>query len=160
MTWAYPEMDIPTDKYTLEDAPNASSFKNYYGSSQITMYNKIMETVQAKIVPDATFKWIMPVGTAVQNAQSSYMTDLDLYRDYTHLSDFARLMAAYTWYCQLEGTTLDSVQLTKVPSALKKSYTGSGDMVLTESQINVLVESVKNAANTKFQVTQSQYTEE
>lgn len=159
MTWAYPEMDIPTDNYTLENAPNANSFKNNYSSSQQTMYNMIMETVQSKIVPDTTFKWIMPVGTAVQNAQSSYMTDLDLYRDYTHLSDFSRLMAAYTWYCQLENTVLDTVKLTKVPDALTKSYTASGDMVLTESQIHVLVESVKNAATTKFQVTQSQCTE-
>ena len=159
MTWAYPMVDIPTDKYTLDDAPNASAFKGYYNSDQLYMYGKITETVQAKIVPDSSFAWIMPVGTAVQNANSGYLTDYDLYRDYTHLNDFSRVMAAYVWYCQLENQVLDTVQIQKVDAAFTKSYTGGGDMVLTDAQRNIIAESVKNALTTPFAVTQSTYTQ-
>jgi hypothetical protein len=160
MTWAYPEVDITTDKYTLDNAPNAYAFKNYYNSNQLYMYGKITETVQQKIVPDESFAWIMPVGTVIQNANSGYLTDHDLYRDYTHLNDFARVMAAYTWYCKLENKVLDTVQLEKVDAAFTKSYTGGGDMVLTQEQRNIIAESVKNALTTPFAVTQSQYTTE
>ena len=65
MTWSYPEVDIPTDNYTLDNAPNANNFKNNYNSDQVYMYNMITKTVQNKILPDSTFNWIMPVGTAV-----------------------------------------------------------------------------------------------
>lgn len=159
MTWSYPEVDIPTDNYTLDNAPNANNFKKYYNSDQEYMYSMICQTVQNKIVPDSTFQWIMPVGTAVQNAKSGFMTDYDLYRDYTHLNDFSRLMAAYVWFSRIEGAVPQQFLLDRVPAAVKKSYTGAGDMVLTEAQFNLLQESVRNACQTPFAVTQSQYTE-
>lgn len=159
MTWAYPEVDITTDKYTLDNAPNAYAFKNYYNSNQLYMYGKITETVQQKIVPDESFAWIMPVGTTIQNANSGYLTDHDLYRDYTHLNDFARVMAAYTWYCKLENKVPDTAQIQKVDAALTKSYTGGGDMLLTDAQRDIIAESVKNALTTPFAVTQSTYTQ-
>ena len=159
MTWSYPEVDIPTDNYTPDNAPNSNNFKNYYNSDQVYMYSMICQTVQNKIVPDSTFQWIMPVGTAVQNAKSSSLTDYDLYRDYTHLNDYCRLMAAYVWFSRIEGEVPQQFLLDRVPAAVKKSYTGTGDMVLTELQFNILQESVRNACATPFAVTQSQYTE-
>jgi hypothetical protein len=151
MTWAVPEVDIPTDKYTLEDAPNASSFKTYYQSSQAVMYKKIVECVQLDIVPDAEFTYLAPVGTAIQNANATF-TDYDLYRDYTHLNDYARLIAAYTWFCELEGKPLDTIAVTTIPAALCNSYK-DGDYALTQQQITVLVDAVKNAVNNKFVTT-------
>lgn len=163
MTWAYPEVD-PNGKFLLGNnyvsggakAPNAASFEDYYNNSQAIMYQKIVEAVQAKIVPDDTFKWIMPVGTAIQNARSSHLTDLDVNRDYTHLNDFGRLMAAYVWYGRFENTT-PTFALTSVPEELKKA-----DPVnhwnWSEDMIDVLKESVTNALTTPFAVTQSQYT--
>ena len=159
MTWSYPEVDIPTDNYTLDNAPNASAFKNTYNSDQVYMYNMITQTVQNKIVPDSTFRWVMPVGTAVQNAKSSYMTDYNLYRDYTHLNDYARLLAGYTWFCRLEGVPADTFKLNYIPDALTKTYTQAGDIALSEAMMNVLEESVRNACETPFSVTPSQYTE-
>ena len=152
MTWAVPEVDIPTDSFTLENAPNAYSFKTYYQSSQATMYKMIMQCVQDKVVPDTAFKYLMPVGTAIQNANATF-TDYDLYRDYTHLNDYARLIAAYTWYCELEGTTLDTIKVTSVPAALTNSYKDGGNYTLTEQQITVLVNAVKSAMSAKFQTT-------
>ena len=163
MTWAYPEVD-PKGTYLLGNnyvaggakAPNADSFKNYYNNSQAYMYQKITETVQAKIVPNKTFKWIMPAGTAVQNAQSSYLTDVDLYRDYTHMNDFGRLMVAYVWYSRLENT-VPTFALTSVPEGLKNADPVN-NWNWSEDMINVLKESVINALETPFAITQSQYT--
>ena len=152
MTWAVPEVDIPTDKYTLDDAPNANSFKTFYGSSQATMYKKIVECVQNKVVPDTALTYLVPVGTAIQNANATF-TDYDLYRDYTHLNDYARLIAAYTWYCELEGITLgQTIGVTTIPTALTNSYKG-GDYALNGQQITVLINAVNSAMTNKFVTT-------
>lgn len=158
MTWSYPGVDIPGDNYTVEDAPNSYAYKNYYNSDQEYMYQMITQTVRNKIVPNDTFNWIMPTGTAIQNAKS-VLDPVYLYRDYTHLNDYGRLLAGYVWFCRLEGVPADTFKLNYIPDALTKTYTQSGDIQLNESMMQVLEESVRNACATPFQVTQSQYTE-
>ena len=159
MTWSYPGVDIEGDGVTMESASNASAFFNTYNGDQEYMYQMITQTVQNKILPDTTFKWIMPVGTAVQNMKSSYLTPHELYRDYTHLNDYARLMAAYVWFCKLEGVPTDSFKLDYIPDALTNSYKEAGDIPLDAEMFAILEESVRNAIATPFAVTQSQYTE-
>jgi len=159
MSWSYPGVDIEGDGVTMESASNASAFFNTYNGDQEYMYQMITQTVQNKILPDTTFQWIMPVGTAVQNAKSSYLTPHELYRDYTHLNDYARLMAAYVWFCKLEGVPTDSFKLDYIPDALTNSYKEAGDIPLDAELFAILEESVRNACATPFSVTQSQYTE-
>jgi hypothetical protein len=152
MTWSYPT-DIP------DDADNIWAYKNYYNRDQEYMYRMITQAVQNKIVPNDTFRWIMPTGTAIQNAKSTYLSDPELYRDTTHLNDYTRLLAGYVWFSRLEGVPTETFKLNYIPDALTKTYTQSGDIQLNESMMQVLEESVRNACVTPFQVTQSQYTE-
>ena len=163
MTWAYPVKDIEGDAFTTVNT--TSGFATRYNSDQMTMYNAIVDTVKAKIVPDTTFSYLMPAGVAVQNANSSYLDDPELYRDYTHLNDFSRVMAAYVWYCTFEDVRVDSLKFTVIPAALTKSYKtagGTGNMTLTQMQIDIIEEAVKNALDARdagtFAITQSQYT--
>ena len=158
MTWSYPGVDIPDDGYTIDDAPNAYAYLNYYNRDQAYMYQMITQTVQNKIVPDSTFRWIMPTGTAIQNAKS-VLQPVDLYRDYTHLNDFGRLLAGYTWFSALEGVPADTFKLNYIPDALTKTYTQAGDIPLDAEYFAILEESVRNACATPFAVTKSQYAE-
>ena len=146
MTWAY-----SGDSTSSSFAP--------YNNDQMNMYNMIVGAVQDKIVTDEAFSDILPVGTAIQNARSSYLGDV-MNRDGSHLSDLGRVIAAYVWYCKLTGKTLDAIALAAVPARLTKSYDMPGDMVLTEGQKLVIAEAVKNAIANPFVVTQSQYTTE
>ena len=146
MTWAY-RGDSTSDSF----AP--------YNNDQMTMYNMIVGAVQEKIVTDDAFSDVLPVGTAIQNARSSYLGDT-MNRDGSHLSDLGRVIAAYVWYCKLTGKTLDTINLAAVPARLTKSYEMPGDMVLTEGEKLVIAEAVKNAIANPFTVTQSQYTTE
>ena len=159
MTWSYPGVDIPGDGYTVEDAPNNYAYKNYYNSDEKYMYQMITQTVQNKIIPNDTFNWIMPTGTAIQNAKESKLTPEDLYRDYTHLNDYGRLLAGYVWYSTMEGVPADTFKLNYIPDALTKTYTQAGDIALDAEMFAILEESVRNAIETPFAVTQSQYTE-
>lgn len=146
MTWAY-RGDSTSDSFEP------------YNYDQMNMYNLITGAVQEKIVTDDAFSDVLPVGTAIQNARSSYLGDT-MNRDGSHLSDLGRLIAAYVWYCKLTGKTLDTINLAAVPARLTKSYDLPGDMPLTAGEKLVVAEAVKNAIANPFAVTQSQYTTE
>ena len=83
-TWAY--------------APNSthSGFK-YYGRSQNIMYNNIVE-VSKKVMNDYKIDDIIPSGTAIQNARSTYLGN-NLTRDGYHLDlIIGRYIVACTWF--------------------------------------------------------------
>ena len=146
MTWSYPER---------VDA-NAGGWDQY--GSQEKMFESIVTAVKNKIATDTAFNYLIPVGLAVQNARTYYTVQGDLHRDgYGYLNDFSRLLAAYMWYCELQGTTLKTVKLETIPAALTNTYT-DGDLVLTDVQKQVLMQCVNGARARKkdgtFTVTQ------
>src|SRR5574344_65141 len=83
-TWAY--------------AYNATNtgFKTY-GNSQMTMYKSIVD-VTKRVAKENNINMIVPCGTAIQNARSSFIGD-NLNRDGYHLNlTYGRYIAACTWY--------------------------------------------------------------
>lgn len=93
-TWAY-----------AQDS-NHFGFPNY-DSDQMTMFQAIVETVwQAKNLTDIDM--IVPSGTAIQNARTSYIGDR-FTRDGYHLSlTMGRFTAAATWFEALFGGIADN----------------------------------------------------
>ena len=61
---------------------------------------------------------IIPAATAVEYAQ--YVcgrTDAEIYRDWTHMNDYGRLIVAYTWYAKImQLDQISGVNLVEVPS--------------------------------------------
>ncbi len=95
-TWAY-----------QKGAPH-TGFKNY-GCDQDSMYRSIVGAVD-KIARKRKIKYIMPAGTAIQNARTSFLGD-NLNRDGYHLDlTVGRFTAACAWYGALTGrdVTLNS----------------------------------------------------
>lgn len=134
MTWAY-----------QDEFDNAAFIP--YDYSQTKMYRAITSTVQKVIVPNENFTALIPSGTAVQNARTSYLGD-NLNRDGTHLSyDFGRFIAGLTVFNALTGISLD--QVTYAPPAVSDAKYGKA----------LCVESAANAIKTPFDVTFSAYTE-
>ena len=91
-TWAY------------QQDSGHSGFKNY-GQNQMTMYNAITDAVNraAKLVK---IKIVIPTGTAVQNARTSFVGD-NMTRDGYHLDLLVgRYTAACTWYEKIFGHVL------------------------------------------------------
>lgn len=115
--------------------------------------------VEKFIFTDETFKLQICSITAVQNACTSYLTEKDLYRDYTHSTDLARVMTSYVWYCRLMGVEkLEKINLDAIPKQfLKSTADKSRDRVLTEEEKLVILESVNNALANPLKITQSQY---
>ena len=131
MTWAYQGDSTHTD------------FDNYDGD-QMTMYNAILNTVNQQILPNENFVAVIPAGTAIQNARTTFFGD-NLTRDGYHLSVLGRLVASYTWYAVLTGVIPETVHL-------EKTLTG---ITLSEGMKSVIQESMTNAIREPFAVTQS-----
>ncbi len=164
MTWAY-----------AEDYPNFANemyYKNYYNNSQETMYNGILESVQTEVLPLNKFDGIIPAGTAIQNARTSYLnyrylqTDKDdagnnlgttkgyqLTRDGLHLSTLGRYLANATVIKSITGISADEL--------LSTFGTGrDGNRIITpvtEEEKLAVVESVNNAVANPFEITSSEY---
>ena len=159
MPWVFPTVDELRNLYPY--SPN-SFVTNYqkYNDDRLVFYKAITDCVEKNIVTDNSFVYLIPTGTAVENAMSSYLDEFDIYRDYSHVSDLGRVIASYTWYCTLAGIDqLDEVKLDAIPVAFFKSTKGTEDRVLTDMEKAIILESVNNALANPLQVTQSQYTE-
>ena len=130
MTWAY------------QGNSTHSGFSNY-NNDQTTMYNAIISATQSKIVNNSNIDKIVPNGTAIQTARTSYLGDT-LTRDGYHLSYAqGRVIASLTMLSSLVDVDLDKIDLSGVSS--NKDFN------------KVAIESTKNALKTPFAVTKSVY---
>lgn len=131
MTWAY-----------QQDSTH-SAFANY-GNSQEIMYQAILQTVDQKILTNDHFCAVIPAGTAVQNARTSFLGDT-LTKDGYHLNELGKVIGAYMWYATFTGKPLESIDLDSIPR-------GS---TLRENEKAVILEAVNNALATPYEVTPS-----
>lgn len=158
MVWS-----LPVDS-SLWNASRREFMEKYYpGQDATAMYEDNVKNTKEIVLPaiEGKVKYVFPCATALQNAKtSSVVTDKDIHRDFIHGTDYARLIAAYTWYCGLTGTDIRDCKFGPVPNAIvrdaKIRNTGK-DYVMTEEQQNLLIESVENAYKESFAVTRSVY---
>ena len=153
ITWTCPSDEMLNDSYR-------ANLQNLFGGDTDAMYEAIAATAKDIVAPAYNWDYILPSGTALQNARSSKFEPKDLYRDMIHASDFGRAIIGYTWFCTLFGKTIDECNIAPVYSKLlldnMMRNTGK-DLELTQEQKDVLVESVKNAMANPYAVTPSQY---
>lgn len=158
-TWTLPTDDALLDMYPKEPNVHKVNFAKY-DMDPAKLHAAYINGVKNHVLTDEAFELLIPTGTAVENARTSYLTDRDIFRDYGHASDLGRVIAAYTWYCKLLGIErLDQIKLDAIPVAFFKSTTGTEDRVLTEMEKAIILESVNNTLANPLQLTQSQYTE-
>jgi hypothetical protein len=130
MTWAY-----------QQDYSNATSFAPY-NNDQTTMYQGIVDSVKSKIVPDLEINSVIPNGTAIQNARTSWLGDT-LTRDGLHLGSVGQYIAALSYAYLMTGRDITTVDF------------APGNM--GEKLKELCFESVMNAIKRPFYVTQSSF---
>ena len=129
MTWAY-QQDSTHPAFKL------------YGNNQLTMFDSIVGAVKNKINENDFYK-IIPVGTAVQNARTSFLGDT-LTRDGFHLSyTIGRYIAGLTMIDKLTDVNIENIGF--VPDGINDSIK------------SVCTESVHNAVKNPFVITPSKY---
>lgn len=128
----------------------AKRYYQYWNNDREIMYNAIADNVEKYILGSDLygFDGVIPSATSFQHAINTLgMTERDMYRDYTHKSDYGRVMVSYVWYATLTGKTeLTQLQYTTVPANMRqKKFVQYGDLVLSDHQIDVLLQSVNHA---------------
>ena len=112
-----------------------------YNNDQMTMYNAIVSAVQAKVGYT-----VVPNGTAIQNARTSLLGDT-LTRDGYHLDlKIGRFIAGLTFVAKVTGEDITDLE-----------YRPGG---INDLQFEIALESVLNALENPFEVTESEVTEE
>jgi len=93
---------------------------------QSLQYLDIARCIKTYLVDDTSvvgraYDYIIPAGTAVEYAQDVLgRSQEEVYRDYTHVNDYGRLIAAYTWYATIMGIDeIDEMNVDAVPANLK-----------------------------------------
>lgn len=128
MTWA-DELNSTSDSFSA------------YDYDQNTMFKKVVSAVRKKIASNKKIDCIIPVGTALQNARTSYLGDT-LTRDGHHLSyDEGRYIAGVTFVYALTGLDVDQL-----------SYCPQG---VNSKTREVAIESAKNAVKKPYKITKS-----
>ncbi len=131
MTWAYAENS------------NHQDFPNYH-NSQTEMYESIVNCVKEKIVPNDKFDFIVPAGTAIQNARTSYLGDTFTADGY-HLEDLGEFIAGMTLVLEITNWNIDDLNLDLIPQKFIP-------------YLDIVKEAVLNALKEPFKVTNSTIT--
>lgn len=158
MVWS-----LPVDSSLWNDARRKYMEKNYPGQDAAAMYEDNVANTKNIVMPaiEGKVKYVFPCATALMNAKTSNLiTDRDIHRDFIHGTDYARLIAAYTWYCGLTDTNIRDCKFGPVPNPIVRDSltrnTGK-DYEMSEEWKNLLIEAVENAYKEPFAITQSQY---
>lgn len=158
MVWS-----LPVDSSLWNDARRKYMETNYPGQDATAMYEDNVANTKNIVMPaiEGKVKYVFPCATAMMNAKTSNLiTDKDIHRDFIHGTDYARLIAAYTWYCGLTDTNIRDCKFGPVPNPIVRDSltrnTGK-DYEMSEEWKNLLIEAVENAYKEPFAITQSQY---
>ena len=130
MTWAYQQDSLHAE------------FANY-NACQSEMYRSIVRCVQEKIVTDSDFSGVIPAGTAIQNARTSYLGDT-LTADGYHLDELGEFIAGLTWAATVAHCDWKQADVTALPQQFVRYW-------------DVAVESVESAMANPFEITPSKY---
>lgn len=116
-----------------------------YGNDQMKMYNAILNCVKTKVQNHKEIQFIIPSGTAIQNARTSDFGD-NLTRDGYHMSyREGRFICALMWARQIAGVDIDKI-----------NFRPSG-YVYSDEDIAIIREAVNNAYAHPFEVTESKH---
>lgn len=155
-TWAQP---ITAEVYALNRRQQPDGFRdrivNRFNGDRLANFDRICEVITKYVETDEDYDFVFHSGTAIQYASETAgvpegdpMRVMDLYRDYTHLSDYGRLIVAYLIYAQIYGLEeITEVKVDVIPTHMRATEWEKpfGDLEITEEHKQKLMDSVNYA---------------
>jgi len=113
-----------------------------YDFNPINQYSEKIEMTKAHILNDPLYAKSVCTGAAVMQAHLTQgIPQLDLYRDYTHLNDFGRLMVGYALVAQMTGEPIKDVGIDVIDVRSRwYTYKDQGDLIITQSMKDAIIE--------------------
>ena len=139
-TWIAPYADTQTERDTIlaklnkqvQNDPTsiwAAVLNNFDINRPIKQHNTTIRLFQNNIFNDSTYYSVMHTGTAILYANqtlgvpasTSTSNKPTLYRDNMHLTDYGRVLAAYSFFAQYTGAEIKDIQLEVLPGSARYS---------------------------------------
>lgn len=113
-----------------------------YDFNPINQYAEKIEQTKKHILNDPLYTNAVCTGAAVMQAHLTQgVPQIELYRDYTHLNDFGRLMVDYSLVAQLTGEPIDSVGIDEIDVRSRfYLFKDQGDLIITDKMKNIIIE--------------------
>ncbi len=125
-----------------------------YGWDPVVHFTDMVTKAKKHILTDNTYEKAICPGSAV--LYPLWVLDrpqTDIYRDYTHLTEFGRLIAAYAFYTQYTGQMVDEVRIDVVPARLRSSrLIKEGDVIVTQEMKDIILEAVGYAFEHPYEI--------
>ena len=127
---------------------------NRYGFDLVNYSNAMNENVKTKLLDDDMFTKFIGTNAAILHAHYvSGVPQLELWRDYTHLSDYGRLIVAYTLYSQIMDDPITEVKVESIAAELRhRRAKVLGDMEVTDEMRQVIIDAVKYATEHPWEI--------
>lgn len=136
----------PNDPYFFAEGrfvPNGykENLERLYGFDPFNQFAVLTGKARKHILADDTYTKKICSGAGVMNAYAVQgVPQTEIWRDYTHLNEFGRLIAAYTWYVQLTGNKIEKIGIDTIPAHKRHKYfTELGDMTVTDDMKQVII---------------------
>ncbi len=132
-----------------------------YGFDPVAQMQSNSARLQETVLVDPMYAEYVNCFPAIMYALNKMgCSQLDLWRDYTHLSDLGRLIAAYCWVTQVNGEPLTEINIDTVEKILRhRRAQAYGDMTVTEEMKEIIIESVNYALENRWEVPTAEVTE-
>ena len=137
-TWAHPNDDVRVATYSGIGYGSRwyNQHKNFFALSQHKMYNMLISNVKTKIfnrIEHGDLDGVIDTATAVQYMQDVLgLPEHMVFRDGTHLCDYARVMTSAIWYSTFTGDVMWTAE--KLPASIPEKLATASyptDRILT-----------------------------
>ncbi len=116
-----------------------------YGFDPIRQFTVLTEMGKKHILTDDAYSLAVCSGGAILFAHLQLkVPQLALWRDYTHLSDYGRIIVAYAMFAQLTGKPVERILVNRIPAPLRFSEQ-SEDLILTDAMKEVILRSANHS---------------
>ena len=125
-----------------------------YGFDPITQFGVLTQKAKDNILSDDTYAYKICTGAAIMQAHYvQNIPQLEIWRDYTHLSDYGRLIAAYAMYAQLTGNKITSINIDLIPVERRyEQFKAEGDLTVTDEMKQVIMEAANHSLDDPWTV--------
>lgn len=136
-------------------------------NSSALQYEKILDIARNTVLIHPEFEILIPAVTFRQNLVSSYLSDVDVARDYGHMGlTLGRYALGLLWYCAITGGSPDDTSFIagrdnvdeETINQFVEKYNHT-HIDITEKDMAVIKEAIANAISKPFEITESKYKE-
>lgn len=155
-SWPSPNEEIFFSPAYVSIAPEGykENLMALYGFDPSNQFTVLTDMAKQHILTDDNYTGAVCTGTAIMYAHNVLdRPQLELWRDYTHLSDLGRLMAAYSLYAQLTGNKIQQVGIDVIPTQRRSTqYQHLGDLTITPQMKEIIIEAVNYSLDAPWSV--------